>query len=243
MITPGLERITRLLTHLPSQTYPTIHVAGTNGKGSVCTYLTSLFQRHAHTTPFSPFQRIGRFTSPHLLTPGDSITINNIPVSSFAQISSHIAFINSRENIGASEFESLTATAFTAFAEEKVDVGIVECGMGGRLDATNVLVNPIVTVITRLGLDHQAFLGGTAEAIAREKAGIMRKDVPCVVDSTSEDAFVEEVVRQARMKDVSVTLTHFVPLQPDEGSHKSRGDADEHDATLPTSPPPPPTPW
>jgi len=112
----------------------------------------------------------------------------------------------------------LTATAFSAFAEEKVNVGIIECGMGGRLDSTNVLVNPIVTVITRLGFDHQAFLGGTAEAIAMEKSGIMRKNVPCVLDSTSEPGFINEVIRQATMKDAPITLTHFAPLHHSEES-------------------------
>ena len=214
MINPGLERITRLLTHLPCQNYPTIHVAGTNGKGSVCAYLTALFQNHANTTTSSPFQRIGRFNSPHLITPGDSITINNIPVASFARVSQHIALIDERENIGASDFELLTATAFTAFAEEKVSLGIVECGMGGRLDATNVLVRPIVTVITRLGFDHQAFLGSTPEAIAMEKSGIMRKDVPCVVDSTSTADFIAEIKRQAASKGTHITLTRSTP--PDQ---------------------------
>lgn len=230
MITPGLSRITRLLTHLPSQTYPTIHVAGTNGKGSVCTYLTSLFQHHALTAPSSPFQRIGRFTSPHLLTPGDSITINNVPIptSRFSALSAHVSHINTREKIGASEFELLTATAFTAFAESDVDIGIIECGMGGRLDATNVLVEPIVTVITRLGYDHQAFLGGTAESIAREKAGIMREGVICVVDSTSEGGFLEEVVRQGEVKGAGVVLTGFVPVGGSEKTAKAVNATDEH---------------
>lgn len=210
MIRPGLERITRLLAHLPTPNYPTVHVAGTNGKGSICAYLTTLLLNHSQSSPTtSPFKRIGRFTSPHLVYPGDNITINNdpLPSSSYNRLSTHIAAINVRENIGASEFEQLTATAFTAFVEEHVDIGIIECGMGGRLDATNVLVNPVVTVIARLGFDHQAFLGTTAEAIAMEKAGIMREGVPCVVDSGSEKAFLNEVLRQGEMKGAPVTLT------------------------------------
>lgn len=207
MINPGLERITRLLKHLPPQNFPTIHVAGTNGKGSVCTYLTALFQHHAKSTTSSPFQRVGRFTSPHLITPGDSITINNVPAASYPRLTKHVQDIDQRENIGASEFELLTATAFTIFAEEKVNLAIIECGMGGRQDATNVLVNPVVTVIARLGFDHQAFLGTTAEAIAMEKSGIMQRDVPCVVDSNSSVDFLAEVSRRAEIAGAPVTLT------------------------------------
>lgn len=209
MINPGLGRIQRLLSHLPPQTWPAIHVAGTNGKGSVCAYLTALFLHHAKHETSSPFQRVGRFTSPHLLEPRDSITINGEPISrqTFSKITAHVATVDEREGIGASEFELLTASAYAAFSEAKVDLAIVECGMGGRLDATNVLTQPIVTVITRLGYDHQAFLGDTAAAIAMEKSGIMRQDVPCVVDASSDDAFLEEVTKQAKDKGVTVNKT------------------------------------
>jgi folylpolyglutamate synthase/dihydrofolate synthase len=209
MINPGLGRIQRLLTHLPAQSWPAIHVAGTNGKGSICAYLTALFQHHASTTTSSPFKRIGRFTSPHLLEPRDSVSINGqaITQQAFSDVSKRIAELNATEGISASEFEQLTASALDTFAKEKVDLAIVECGMGGRLDATNVLKKPIVTVVTRLGLDHQAFLGDTPAAIAMEKSGIMKRGIPCVVDSSSDAEFLEEVTRQAKEKGASLVLT------------------------------------
>lgn len=105
--------------------------------------------------------------------------------------------IDATHGIGASEFELLTATAFEVFANQDVAVGVVETGMGGRLDATNVLQNPLVTVVTKIGIDHQAYLGSTLEDIAGHKAGIMKAGVPCVIDGTNHPSVLARLEQYA----------------------------------------------
>lgn len=191
MIELGLQRISRLLKHtaLP---WKAIHVAGTNGKGSICAYAAAML--HAGGI------RCGRFTSPHLIDRWDCITINGraIKESIFRQVEERVLTRNREEDIKASEFELLTATAFEIFTQEKVQVGVVEVGMGGRLDATNMLESPLVTVISKIGLDHQAFLGNTIEEIAREKAGILKPRVLCVVDGTNEATVLKVLLDTAK---------------------------------------------
>lgn len=178
MIELGLSRITRLLKYTP-QTWRAIHVAGTNGKGTICAYLSSML--HASGV------RTGRFTSPHLIDRWDCISIDEAPVSEsiFNEAEKLVKSRNQKDDIQASEFELLTATAFEIFAKEKIEMGVIEVGLGGRLDATNAMDNKAVTVISKIGLDHQGFLGNTIEEIARQKAGIMRPGVPCVLDQSN----------------------------------------------------------
>ena len=192
MIELGLARVGRLLQHTPLA-WRAIHVAGTNGKGSVCAYVSAML----HAGNIS----CGRFNSPHLIDRWDCITINEKTVDEtvFRRAEAETKARDTREGIGASEFELLTATAFEIFASEKVEVGVVEVGMGGRLDATNVLQDPLVTVITKIGIDHQAFLGNTLEEIAAEKAGIMKAGAPCVIDGTNFD-FVSPSPQHAMLK-------------------------------------------
>ncbi|KAI9872731.1 MAG: folylpolyglutamate synthase [Pleopsidium flavum] len=184
MIELGLARIGRLLerTNIP---WRAIHVAGTNGKGSICAYVSAMLHA-AHV-------RCGDFNSPHLIDRWDCITIdeNVVNESLFRQVEARVNRHDAKEGIGASEFELLTATAFHIFTQEKVEVGVVEVGLGGRLDATNVLQSALVTVISKIGQDHQPLLGDTVEEIAYQKAGIMRPGVPCVVDSTNEPSVLE----------------------------------------------------
>lgn len=187
----GLARIGRLLEHtnLP---WKAIHVAGTNGKGSICAYISAML----HAADVS----CGRFTSPHLIDRWDCITINQTVVRKalFQEVEGHVKQYNTNNDIGASEFEILTATAFEIFNREKSEVGVVEVGLGGRLDATNVLQNTSVTVISKIGLDHQSLLGNSLEEIAYQKAGIMRPGVPCVVDNTNEPGVLDVLDRYAR---------------------------------------------
>ncbi|KAI4189384.1 MAG: hypothetical protein L6R41_001492 [Letrouitia leprolyta] len=131
--------------------------------------------------------RTGRFTSPHLIDRWDCITIDEKSVDEnvFRKAEGAIRDRDVTGNIGASEFELLTATAFEIFAQEKIDVGVIEVGLGGQYDATNVIKRPIVTVITKIGKDHQALLGDTIEEISFQKAGIMKRGTPCVVDATN----------------------------------------------------------
>lgn len=131
--------------------------------------------------------RCGRFTSPHLIDRWDCITINEqvVQESVFREAENLVLQRNRTEGIEASEFELLAATAFEVFAREKIEMGVIEVGLGGRLDATNILENKAVTILSKIGLDHQYFLGDTIEAIAREKAGIIMPGVPCVVDKSN----------------------------------------------------------
>lgn len=191
MIELGLSRITRLLANSP-QTWSAIHVAGTNGKGSTCAYLSAVLRAAGRSC--------ARFNSPHFIDRWDCITINERPVSErlFLDAEVLIKERDRRENIGASEFELLTATAFEIFERERVEFGVIEVGMGGLLDATNVLKHKAVTVIAKIGLDHQFMLGNTIEEIALQKAGIMRKGVPCVVDASNQPSVLRVVEDHAK---------------------------------------------
>ncbi|EEQ28428.1 folylpolyglutamate synthase [Microsporum canis] len=190
MIDLGLARIARLVPS-SSLAWKAIHIAGTNGKGSIAGYLSSLLTAGG--------VRCGSFTSPHLVDRWDCITINERTVheSLFRQVEDQVKRLDASLGVGATEFELLTATAFEIFQQEKVDVGVVEVGMGGRLDSTNILTSEsvLVSVIANIGLDHQAILGNTLAEIASEKAGIMKPGVPCVVDGTNEEQ-VKTVVRE-----------------------------------------------
>lgn len=178
MINLGLVRIARLLAHTPLP-WKAIHVAGTNGKGSVCAYASAMLRAgHIHS---------GRFTSPHLIDGWDCITVDEKVVDEghFRTIEEEIKQLNIAENVQASEFELLTATAFTIFTREKVEIAVVEVGLGGREDATNIISDPVATVITNISKDHQSFLGHTIEEIAAHKAGIIKPNAPCFVDGSN----------------------------------------------------------
>lgn len=220
----SLHRIQQLLSGLPPYTRPTIHVAGTNGKGSVTALLDAILHESGHST--------GRFNSPHLLTSRDSILINGKPVSmtDYNTAVQHVQLVN--QNIGVTSFELLTATALLVFEKMGVDIAIVEVGLGGRLDATNALPDSVILVsaITAIDLDHTGILGGTIEEIASEKAGIARAGVPCVLGKQAKDSVyvaVKEVAenRGARLllASESVSITHQTPSNPADchSSHSS----------------------
>ncbi|KAI1274554.1 folylpolyglutamate synthase-like protein [Xylaria sp. FL0933] len=202
MIELGLARITALLKNTP-QTWKAIHVAGTNGKGSICAYLNAMLRASRVSC--------GRFTSPHLVDRWDCITINDSPVSEakFHHFEQLVKKRNEEQRLDASEFELLTATAFEIFEAEKVEFGVVEVGLGGRLDATNALKHKTVTIIAKIGLDHQSFLGNTIEEIALQKAGIMRPKVPCVVDASNSPSVLDVVRSQADSLDVNLRLAEL----------------------------------
>lgn len=162
----------------PENNFKSIHVAGTNGKGSVSHMLASIFQTAGY--------KVGLYTSPHLKDFRERIKINGECISKtevIEFITKHKAFLE-KEKL--SFFEMTVGMAFAYFAEEQVDIALIETGMGGRLDSTNILT-PILSVITNIGLDHTAFLGNTLEKIAGEKAGIIKKQVPVVIGETTNE--------------------------------------------------------
>ena len=191
MIELGLARISLLLQKMILP-WRAIHVAGTNGKGSVCAYASAMLMAGK--------VRCGRFTSPHLIDRWDCITIDERTVDEkvFREVEALVLARDKREDIRASEFEILTATAFEIFAREKIEIGVVEVGLGGRQDATNILRRPLVTVITKIGKDHESFLGNSVEEIADQKAGIMKEGVPCVIDATNSSEILRVLKKSAK---------------------------------------------
>ena len=207
MIELGLARISRLLR--PSTiSWRAIHVAGTNGKGSVCSYASAML--HASNV------KCGRFTSPHLIDRWDGITINDqvVDKSVYQHFEDVVRSRNRHENVQASEFELLTATAFEVFSSEEIEIAVVEVGLGGRHDATNILQNPLVTVITKIGMDHQYFLGHSLQEIAYQKAGIMKNSVPCITDGSNASEVIEVLEENAKI----VKAAYLLLVPPGIGS-------------------------
>lgn len=170
---PGLERMKAIdaLLGYPNQQFASVHVAGTNGKGSVSTKIASALQANG--------KKIGLYTSPHLHTYHERIQINGQVISE-EQADRILKKIFQVTELRPSYFELLTLLAFCYFAEEKVDFAVIEAGMGGRWDATN-LITPVLSVITSIGFDHMPYLGNTLDAIAFEKAGIIKPGVPVLL--------------------------------------------------------------
>lgn len=162
----------------PEQQIKTIHVAGTNGKGSTSHMLAAILQKAGYKT--------GLYTSPHLLDFRERIKINGEMMSKekvIAFVEEHTSLFN---QIEPSFFEVTVAMAFDYFAKEKVDIAIIETGLGGRLDSTNI-INPILSVITNISLDHVAILGNTVQEIAIEKAGIIKPNTPIIISEKTDD--------------------------------------------------------
>jgi dihydrofolate synthase / folylpolyglutamate synthase len=185
---PGLDRMLALMDAMgtPHTAFPCIHVAGTNGKGTTASALASIFRAAGFRT--------GLHTSPHLFDVSERMRIDGAPADRLWLEQAIRRFRPVFDQVQPSFFEVITALSFLYFAEMRVDMAIIETGMGGRLDATNVVM-PEASVITRIGLDHTEFLGSTLAAIAREKAGIVKPGVPVFAATGSEDA--DDVVRQA----------------------------------------------
>ncbi|KAF3928292.1 hypothetical protein AA313_de0208928 [Arthrobotrys entomopaga] len=226
--------LSRMLKLLPSATFTwrALHVAGTNGKGSVCAYLSSALS--------SSGIRTGRFTSPHLLDRWDSIVLNEKIVDSalFHETEALVKKRNQDGDIGATEFELLTATAFEIFSREKVELAVVEVGLGGRLDATNIIKDPVVTVLTKIGMDHTDFLGDTIEKITREKAGIMKAGAPCVVDASNMENALK-VIREVKEEVGAGEVVLAAPELDEDGAGVStaigEGAASTGDTPAPTA--------
>ena len=170
----GLATIRSILNALgdPQNNFYSIHVAGTNGKGSVAAALSSILQQSGY--------RVGLYTSPHLVRFNERICINNRQISNDAVVKSYQAVQKAHlGNRTPTFFELTTAMAFYEFARRRVDWAVIETGMGGRLDATNV-IDPVISIITNVSMEHRAYLGNTLARIAREKAGIIKQATPVV---------------------------------------------------------------
>ena len=182
----GTETTARLLTALgePQTMYPTIHIGGTNGKGSVSTLVAAALEARG--------LRVGLYTSPHLVSFRERIQVNRVPISELAVASWTSQLRPIIESLNATFFEATTAIALADFAARGVDIAVVEVGLGGRLDSTNVLT-PLVSAVTHIALDHQKYLGDTLELIAAEKAAIAKSGVPFVIGE-SDPALAQVLV-------------------------------------------------
>lgn len=172
----GLERIQQLLVQLgnPHHKVPVLHVAGTNGKGSVCAYLSAVLTEAGY--------RVGRYTSPHLISWCERICVNEQPIAP-AELERSLLIVQAAILSGEppTQFEVFTAAAWVYFAQQQVDVAVIEVGLGGRLDATNVSDRPLASIITSISREHWQRLGPTLADIAREKAGILKPGCLVVV--------------------------------------------------------------
>lgn len=186
----GLETTRALLDAMgnPQLSFPAFHVAGTNGKGSVVSMLDAILREAG--------LRVGRYTSPHLIDFRERICVSGVPMDEGSVIRFAERWLPDVERLGATFFEATTCMAFEHFAREGVDVAVVEVGLGGRLDATNVL-SPLATAVTSIGMDHMQYLGDTIEQIAAEKAGIFKPGVPAAIGD-ADPAVRARLARLAR---------------------------------------------
>lgn len=187
---PGLDRVKTLCKALgdPQDSLKFIHVAGTNGKGSFCAMTDSVLRAQGY--------RVGLFTSPYIMEFGERMRVDgeNISDDELCSLVERVKPIADAMEDKPTEFELITALAFLYFAEKRCDYVVLECGLGGRLDATNVVKTSILSVITGIALDHTAILGDTHEKIAAEKAGIIKKGVPALWCGAHDGA--ERVIRE-----------------------------------------------
>ncbi len=202
-----LTNITKLCNALgnPHDKFKSIHIAGTNGKGSTSHILSAIYQQNGY--------KVGMYTSPHLVDFRERIKVNGQLCSQEFVISFVDSISNLIETIEPSFFEITVAMAFHYFAEEQVDVAIIETGLGGRLDSTNI-ITPLCSVITSIGFDHMDMLGNTLEAIAGEKAGIIKPNIPVVVGDLPDEA-LHVVQERAKTQNASLTKASLTNHETD----------------------------
>ncbi|MCH2026934.1 MAG: hypothetical protein MK172_14465, partial [Verrucomicrobiales bacterium] len=197
----GLTSIIKLLNELkvPDPKMPIIHVAGTNGKGSTCAFMDSILRASGHRT--------GLFTSPHLISFRERISLDGIPANErdIAETLTILKELVSEWKEVPTFFEITTALAFKLFTEKKMDVAVVEVGLGGRLDSTNSVL-PSVCVITPISFDHQHILGETITEIANEKAGIIKERVPVISAPQHKDA---RAVLDSKAKEMGTSVQYI----------------------------------
>lgn len=204
-----LENITEFCRSIgdPQNTFPSIHVAGTNGKGTTCHLLEAVYRKAGYRT--------GLFTSPHLFRYNERFRINGADVSDESILEFFQTYSKQLEEIPLTYFEISTALAFWLFSKQEVDIAIIETGLGGRLDSTNIIDSELA-IITSIGLDHQDILGATEAEIAREKAGIIKENKPVVLGNISggNDVVISEI---AEKNNARVIRTADLNPEIDEG--------------------------
>ncbi len=205
-IMPGLERITLLCERLgsPHKKLKIIHVAGTNGKGSTCTALQSVLTKAGYKT--------GLYTSPYVIEFRERIQIDNSMISPeelceiTGEVREAVAKLN-KEGIKITEFEAVTAAAFTYYARQKCDFAVFETGLGGRFDATNIVPEPLCSIITSVSTDHVNVLGNTLSEIAFEKCGIIKKASPVITGAEQKEEVLEVIKNQAALKESRLIIS------------------------------------
>ena len=198
----GLSTIKKILISLdnPQDAFACIHVAGTNGKGSVASSLASILYHSGYKT--------GLYTSPHLVHFNERIQVNNRPITNKKVVAAYNAVNDAHFGMRAPTFfEFTTAMALLEFADQKVDWAVIETGMGGRLDATNI-IKPVLSIITNISLEHREYLGNTLIEIAAEKAGIIKNRTPLVTGIRQKKAFTEIKRIATQKKSTSVSTGH-----------------------------------
>ena len=186
-IIPGLARLSHLLTLLgnPERKFKAVHIVGTNGKGSTASTLSSILSQSGY--------KASLFTSPHLVSFGERLTIGGVEVSfekwerALKVIEKEMELSERMKTTPPTYFELVTAAAFMIIAEAGVDIAVIEAGLGGRLDATNILSNVVLTLITPLAIDHAEYLGNTLASIAKEKFAVMRPGTPAIFSGGEDD--------------------------------------------------------
>lgn len=211
-IKPGLERTIELAKYLdnPQNKYKIIHIAGTNGKGTVSNMIASVLMESGY--------KVGLYNSPHLVNFNERIQINGKKISSSDIIKIYKKVKNRANNLNATFFEITTVMAFYYFAENNVDIAVIETGMGGRFDSTNIC-NPILSIITSISYDHQEFLGDTLEKIALEKSGIIKNYIPIVIQNNLENV-VKVLINEANSKYSKIYFSNQINLMIKKYSKK-----------------------
>ena len=211
----GLERIKKLLADIgnPHHQVPIIHVAGTNGKGSVCAYLSSILTQAGY--------RVGRYTSPHLVHWTERIYFNEQPIkeADLIAVLQEITTAITPDGESPTQFEVITAAAWLYFAQKQVDIAVMEVGLGGRLDATNICDRPLVSIIVSISKEHWQRLGSTLTAITTEKAGVLKPNCPAVIGKLPPEA---EAVVKERVKELNcptVWVESATEIEPNLSPH------------------------
>ena len=195
----NIEKLCEIVGN-PQKSIKTIHVAGTNGKGSVCNMIYNIYKKNGY--------KVGLFTSPHLIDFRERIIINDVWISKDYIINFYEKNFKLLEEIQPSFFEWTTALAFSYFKDSATDINIIETGLGGRLDSTNI-INPKISIITNIGFDHQNILGNTLEEIAKEKAGIIKENTPTLLGPNIEAKYIFEDVSKAKNSTLYIAENNY----------------------------------